>query len=155
MSACPYCARAMGALALREHVAVNKCRRCPPGACVPFSGDELLEVAEDDYRKMAERVARKLGWLVSHVERARAGRDGRWMTSAAPGFPDDWFVHPSGVLIVVEFKRQKHKTKPELAAKQAEWLDAVANVPGALALRGLPSHWPVLQRALTSVTNPR
>lgn len=156
MTPCPYCDRPMSPLALREHVVV-KCRRAPAGACVPFTDGDAKAISEDDYRKMAERVARKLGWLVCHVERARAGRDGRWMTPTVPGFPDDWFLHPSGVLLVVEFKRQKHRTNPELAAKQQEWLEAVAALPSAQAIRSRPSTWPDLQRRLLepAVTPPK
>lgn len=146
MTPCPYCNRQMSALSLREHVVV-KCRRAPAGACIPFTDEDAAAISEDDYRKMAERVARKLGWLVNHVERAR-GRDGRWLTPCSPGFPDDLFLHPSGTLLVVEFKRQNQRTKPELAAKQQEWLEAVAALPAGQALRGRPSTWPDLQRRL-------
>jgi len=155
MIPCPYCNRSMSPLALREHVVV-KCRRAPAGACIPFTEEDAEAISEDDYRKMAERVARRLGWLVNHVERAR-GRDGRWLTPCSPGFPDDLFLHPSGVLLVVEFKRQRQRTKPELTAKQQECLEAVAALPSAQAIRSRPSTWPDLQRRLLepAVTPPK
>jgi len=148
---CPYCGRHMGAMTLREHVAINTCGKCPPGSCVAFSEAEAQTVTEDEYRKTAERVAKHHGWLVSHVERSR-GRDGYWHTPTAPGFPDSWFVHPQGRLLVVEFKSQKGKTAPKLRLLQHEWLLAVSAVEGATAMRSRPSGWPHLQACLTLLT---
>ena len=149
---CPYCPGRMGPASLRVHVALNSCGGCPAGACLAYDPDEALATSEDEYRKMAEQVARSSGWLVCHVERARAGADGRWHTPATPGFPDSWFVHPDrGRLLVVEFKSEKGRTNPKLRELQSAWLEAVAGVAGATAMRSRPSGWRLLQAKLNPV----
>lgn len=150
MTACPYCSRSMGAMALREHVALNTCGKVPAGAAVPFLRAEADATAEDDYRKMAERVGRASGWLVNHVERARMGQDGRWTTPCVAGFPDSWFLHPDGRLLVVEFKTQSARRGGDRADRQRAWLDAIAAIPtGRKVMWATPLGWPHLQAALT------
>lgn len=153
LAPCPYCGRRMGRTALREHVPTT-CRHAPADACIAYTADEARASTEDDYRKLAERVGRATGWLVCHIERGQF-KEGRWLTPATPGFPDSWFVHAeAGRLLVVEFKAEKGRTSPKLAAAQQQWLEAVSAVPGALAIRSIPSRWPMLQQALTTPAPP-
>lgn len=139
----------MKRLTVFEHVALDVCGKVTAGAVVTFAPEEAKALSEDGYRKMAERVARGLGWLVCHVERGQ-WKDGRWVTPTVAGFPDNWMVHPTGVLLVCEFKSEKGRTKKELQAKQQAWLEAVAAVPGAVVLRSKPSLWPTLARFLAA-----
>lgn len=145
---CPYCDRNLrGAARLRDHIGLNECGRVPADVAKEYAADE--HTSEDDYRKTAEKVARANGWLVNHVERAR-GRDGRWLTPCAPGFPDDLFVHPDGHVLIVEFKAKRGR----LQANQSPWLDAFA-AAGARTIVARPETWPLIQSILTSPNHGR
>lgn len=143
----------MAPLSLCAHLALNTCGNVPWGVVVNLQPEAAKTITEDDYRTMAQKVARGHGWLVNHVERGR-GRDGRWLTPCARGFPDNLFVHPRGRLLVVEFKGHKARTKPELQEAQQEWLQAFANLEGATVIRSRPLDWPQLQGLITAVTPP-
>lgn len=141
---CAYCNTRGNETATRRHYALNICGSVPRHTFLPFSES----ISEDAWRKEAEAIAKELGWLVAHVERSQTR--GRWITNTTPGFPDTWFAHPAGHLVVIEFKSHIGKPKPE----QVAWILALDRTPGVTARVYGPSDWPSLQHLLTAVKSP-
>jgi hypothetical protein len=83
-------------------------------------------VSERELTGYVADLARLFGWLRYHT----------WLSRhSARGFPDEVLVRPPR-LIFAELKSERGK----LAAAQAEWLDALAHVPGVEVYTWRPSQ---------------
>lgn len=98
---------------------------------------------EADFQREVLALARRHGWLVQHTYRGKTGK-GAWRTNAATGFPDLVLVRPP-TLLFLELKAG-HGTA---TAEQLMWLDALARVPGVVALVVTPSDGQLVHDLLT------
>ena len=84
-------------------------------------------ITEKDWRQVVVEYARLNGWLAYFT----------WRSDHSPvGFPDLVLVR-AGRLVVAELKREGRKPTPA----QADWLAALAGVPGVEVALWQPSDW--------------
>ena len=63
---------------------------------------------EFEFEKACRKMARQAGWVALKLEK-----------NGHKGVPDDMFIHPSGRVVLIEFKKdEKQRPRPE----QATWL---------------------------------
>lgn len=148
---CPWC-RTMcrDRMALRVHVATNRCGRIPVEMVVPFTVAEARATDEvKEWQPLVEQTARRFGWHDTHVRRARVGRNNDWITpTSRPGFPDLWLLRPPQML-VLELKRRGNKAHP----KQVAYIAMLQQVPGVTAAIVEPMDWPAVYRALSGLAS--
>jgi hypothetical protein len=117
----------------------RKQRVCRSSADVLQTG-----LTEADWQSRVIDLARLHGWRVAHFRPARTAQG--WRTAVAAdgaGFPDLVLVRGSSLLLI-ELKTDRGT----VSSAQRAWLDALAQVPGALVDVWRPGDWPVVQRVL-------
>lgn len=103
-------------------------------------------MSEAEFQKHVMDQARRLGWIVNHVYRSRAGRGkGAWRTTTSyPGFPDLTLLR-RGQLVFLELKRVGEKPTPE----QRRFIATAQSVPGVRAYVVDPTDWPEVLELLS------
>ncbi len=101
-------------------------------------------LTEAEFQKQVVELAKRHGWMVSHVYRTRTAK-GAWRTSTtAVGFPDLVLLRP-GQLVFLELKAEGGKASPE----QLVWIKTLQSVLGVEAYVVRPSEWDDLVALLT------
>lgn len=112
----------------------------------------LARITERDYQKRIEELAKRLGYLVNHVNKATVA-GGRFITPTShAGFPDLWLLR-DGRLIVLEIKRESARPS-EIKPAQKEWIRRLQTVAGVEAYVVRPSDWPHVEQLLTEHRRP-
>lgn len=113
----------------------------PRSACTPGQLTAADAWPESALQNAVITRAGAYGWRRQH-QRPALTRGGRHHTAIAgdAGWPDTVAVHPSGVLLVVELKREHAYPTPA----QREWLELLVRVPGVLAGVWRPRDWHTL-----------
>lgn len=107
----------------------------------------LARISERDYQKRIETLAKHLGYLVNHVNKATVA-GGRFITPTShAGFPDLWLLR-EGRLVVLEVKSESAAPSAVKAA-QKEWIRLLQSVAGVEAYVVRPSDWPHVEALLT------
>lgn len=91
-------------------------------------------MTESEFQSKVVDMARWLGWMVYHPERAQI--KGAWLTPGSHGFPDLVLVHPRRGVIFVELKTEVGRVSEE----QMRWLHALSDA-GAEAYVWRPGDW--------------
>lgn len=111
---------------------------------------DLARLTERDYQKRIEELAKRLGYLCNHVNKATVA-GGRFITPTShAGFPDLWLVR-DGRLIVLEVKRESARPS-EIKEAQKEWIRRLQTVAGVEAYVVRPSDWPHVEALLREPT---
>lgn len=106
----------------------------------------LARLTERDYQRRIEDLAKRLGYLVNHVNKATVA-GGRFITPTShAGFPDLWIVG-FGVLAVFEIKRESARPS-EIKDAQKEWIRRLQDVAGVEAFVVRPSDWGHVEQLL-------
>lgn len=106
----------------------------------------LARLTEKEYQKRIEDLAKRLGYLVNHVNKATVA-GGRFITPTShAGFPDLWLV-AEHALLVFEVKREAARPS-EIKAAQKEWIRRLQTVAGVHAYVVRPSDWPHVEQLL-------
>ncbi len=107
----------------------------------------LARLTEREYQKRIEDLAKRLGYLVNHVNKATVAA-GRFITPTShAGFPDLWLVR-DGRLIVLEVKSES-AAPSAIKPAQKEWIRRLQTVAGVEAYVVRPSDWPHVEQLLT------
>jgi hypothetical protein len=91
-------------------------------------------VSEKEFTQQVRDLARLCGFMEYHTYRSK---------HSSAGFPDLCLAR-GGRLIFAELKTEKGKVSPS----QAEWLDALDQVPGVEAYLWRPSDWNLIVETL-------
>lgn len=106
----------------------------------------LARISERDYQRRIEALAKRLGYLCNHVNKATVA-GGRFITPTShAGFPDLWLLR-EGRLIVFEVKSESAAPSAVKAA-QKEWIRLLQSVAGVEAYVVRPSDWPHVEALL-------
>lgn len=106
----------------------------------------LARLTEREYQKRIEDLAKRLGYLVNHVNKATVA-GGRFITPTShAGFPDLWLL-AERALLVFEVKRESARPS-EVKAAQKEWIRRLQTVAGVEAYVVRPSDWPHVEQLL-------
>lgn len=92
-------------------------------------------LSEAEFSSLVADVARLAGFKAYHTFTSRRSQS---------GYPD-WTFVKDGRLIFVELKTEVGKVRPD----QAEWLDALSDVPGVEVYLWRPSDWTEIVNVLT------
>lgn len=95
-------------------------------------------LTERQFTSLLVDVARIAGWRRYHTFDSRRSNH---------GFPD-WVLVKGSRLLFVELKSEIRKVRPD----QAEWLDALRQVPVVEVHLWRPSDWPTIVETLTGKT---
>lgn len=112
----------------------------------------LARISERDYQRRIETLAKHLGYLVNHVNKATVA-GGRFITPTShAGFPDLWLLRERR-LVVFEVKSESAAPSAVKAA-QREWIRLLQSVPGVEAYVVRPSDWPHVEALLRETPPP-
>lgn len=104
---------------------------------------------EAEFQAQIVELAEICGWKCNHVFRLQT-KHGAYRTSTTwKGWPDLTLVRPPQI-VFLEVKGPTGVVTPE----QAEALDLLGAIPGAVAMAVWPKDWDTIERIITSRPSP-